>query len=437
MSAIMSRPKEPSPFFALPLELREEVYKDVLASPNQGQNILRTCREMHLEARKCLYQTPLSFRSQYKLYTWLDQAPHELLVCVSEIAIHIQDVDLKPILDARTLGPLKQSRTHLLTPEIYHAEVQNLGRSLKKIPNLKAITIRSLRTPSFLYHDFMAQFLNLLIATCPSLMGIRLDGEFHHQELHFLSGLKRLESFCFDGFSSSSPAATAQILAKLEQLRTLALVSNRLPIAPTVDLHHESMPKIKSFTSEVARAMRQLASFSVFESAPASSRNLFFTPEVLSSLQEHKALKHLSVNLSHTPDTATLSSLEEFLDKTYIERLELDWPDLDPSILERYNLLSGHLKVLWVRAKSEGNTLDLLRLIVKRHKNRQMDELKKVVLVRSSKYGERVLEGTCNRKDSATDAKKVGLNFFSLSHAFNSKLFSNGKGCHTPFMQIY
>jgi hypothetical protein len=164
---------------------------------------------------------------------------------------------------------------------------------------------------------------------------------------------------------------------------------------------------------------------------------LFFTPEVLSSLQEHKALKHLSVNLSYTPDTATLSSLEEFLDKTYIERLELDWPDLDPSILERYNLLSGHLKVLWVRAKSEGNTLDLLRSIVKRHKNRQMGELKKVVLVRSSKYGERVLEGTCNRKDSATDAKKVGLNFFSLSHAFNSELFSNEKGCHTPFMQSY
>jgi hypothetical protein len=397
----MSGLEKASPFFSLPLELREEIYKGVLSAPDHGPDILRTCHEIYTEARKHLYQMPLSFRSQNTLYKWLEQAPPELLVYVSEISIHLQDVDLKPILDTGTLDVMEWTRPHLLTPEIYQSEVEKLKKSLNQLPNVRALTIRALSTgSSFLYRDLMAQFLKLLGTSIPSLLDLCLEGEFCHQELQFLSSLKRLESFSFGGFSSSSPTAMAQILAKLKHLRSLALVSERAPPTSRVDVHVESTPKLQSFTGEVVRAINQLASFSVFESVPASLPNLFFTPEVLSSLQNHKALKHLSVKLAHTPDIATLSSLQEFLDRTSIERLELDWPNLNPLLLGRYNLLGEGLKVLWIRAKGEADAIKMLESIFETCMAGNTAKLKKVVLVRSTKYREQAQDEMRDRKGS-------------------------------------
>jgi hypothetical protein len=424
----MSGSATPSPFFALPLELREEIYKGVLSAKGHGLQILRTCHEIHVEARKCLYQKPIIFRSQYVLSEWLEQAPCELLTHVSEISIHIQDVDLKPILAASTTDLLRSTRPRLQTPEIYHSEVQKLGHSLMAMPNIRAITVRALRTTtSFLYRDFVTQFVNLLSTSCPGLTDLCLEGEFCHQELQFLSGFKRLQSFSFDGFSSSSPSAAAQIFANLKQLRALALVSEPAATNRSLEVHRESLPKIQSFTSEVMRAMSQLASFSVYECAPSSRPNLFFTTEVLSSLGDHKTLKHLSVKLSHTPDAATLVSLEEFVDKTSIEELELDWPDLNPSYLEQYGLLGVHLEDLWVRAKCEADAFDILWSIVENRKAGELGELKRIVLVRAAKCKDIAKDGTWDRKDSATETEKVSLYLVPSSATAQGMLHPNAK----------
>jgi hypothetical protein len=419
-----------SPFFALPLELREEIYKGVLSAKGQGLHILRTCHEIHVEARKCLYQKPIIFRSQHVLSRWLKQAPRELLTHVSEISIHIQDVDLKPILAAGTSGLLRSTRPRLQTPEIYHSEVQKLGHSLMAMPNISTITIRALRTTtSFLYRDFITQFFDLLSVSCPGLTDLCLEGEFRHQELQFLSGFKRLKSFSFEGFSSSSPAATAQIFANLKQLRTLALVSEPAATNPSLQVLAESLPKIQSFTSEVMRAMSQLASFSVFEWAPSSRPNLFFTPEVLSSLGDHKTLKHLSVKLVYAPDTATLVSLEELLDKTSIKELELDWLDLDPSHLEQYDFLGSHLEDLWVRAKSEADASDILWAIFERRKAGELGELNRIVLVRAAKCKGIVQDRTCDRKDRATETEKVSLYLVTSFATAKGMLHPGAKDC--------
>jgi hypothetical protein len=401
----MSGPEKPSLFFGLPLELREEIYKGVFSARGQGLDVLRTCHEIYAEARKCLYQQPIIFRSQHMLFGWLDQAPRELLIYVSDVSIHVQDVDLKPILDAGASDSLEPTRLRLLTPEIYHSEVQKLAQSLKEMPNIRTITIRALRAPtSFIYRDFIAQFFNVLSTSCPGVADLRLEGECSHQGLHFLSGFKRLESFSFDGFLSSSPVNTAQILVSLEQLRTLTFTSECISTTPRFEIHGVNSPKTQSFTKEVMHALSQLASISVLERASTSLPNLVLTSEVLSSLHGHKTLKHLSVKLSHAPDTATLVTLEQFLDKISIERLELDWPDLDPSVLEQHVLLSGHLQEFWIRAKSEADIFDILWLIVESREAEELGKLKKVVLVRAAKSKG---EGRCGRKDSAMEIEHV------------------------------
>jgi hypothetical protein len=413
----MSRPTKTSSFFDLPLELREEIYRGVLSVPGQGLDILRTCHEIHTETRKCLYQKPIRFRSQHSLYEWLEQAPRELLMYVSDITIHIQDVDLKPILDTGTFDSLERTRPRLLTPAIYQAEVEKLEQSLKRIPNVRTITIQALSTASsFLYHDFMTQLMEVLGKSCPSLSSLHLEGEFYHQELQFLSTIKRLESFAFDGFSSSSPADVAEILAKLEHLCSLTLISTCASSITSVDLRVENTPKVQSFPSDILRAINQLASFSVFESVPASSPNLFFTPEVMSSLHDHKTLKHLSVKLSQGPDIATLTSLEDFLDSISIEKLELDWPDLHPLLLEKYHLLGRHLEVLWIRADSEADASEILWSIVDSRGAGHSKKLDKVVLIRSTKYKRKAQDGVDVKKGSTIGTQSVSHSPFAHSY---------------------
>jgi hypothetical protein len=410
--AIMSRPS----FFDLPLELREEIYKGVLFAPGQGPDILRTCHDMHTETRKCLYQKPLIFRSQHALYKWLEKTPRELLVYVSNITIRIQDVDLKPILDTGTFDSLERIRPRLLTPAIYQAEVKKLEQSLKSIPHVRTITIRA-QSPasSFLYRDFMTHLLKVLGKSCPGLLDLHLEGEFFHQELQFLSSLKRLESFSFDGFSSSSPVAVAEILAKLKQLRSLALISKCTPSTRSIEPYVEGTLKVQSFPSDVVRAISQLASFSVFESVPASSQNLFFTPEVLSSLHDHKTLKHLSVKLSQGPDIMTLTSLDDFLNRTSIESLELDWPDLDPLLLEQHHILGRDLKILWIRADSEADAAEILWSIADSYGAGESKKLNKVVLIRSTKYKAKAQDAIYDRIGCAIRMQSVSLSSFAHS----------------------
>ena len=421
-----------SPFFSLPLELREQIYQSLLSSPAQGSDVLRTCHEIYTEARKFLYQRPLTFRSQAVLYTWLANAPKELLSHVSKICLNVQDVDLNPILSAEDSIDQSCTPPRLMTWELYKAELARLEQALRRIPTVKSITIRAPSSQhSFLYHKFMTGILDMLSPLFPDLLDLQLDGNFHHQNLAFLSGLKHLESFSFDGFSSSLPAATAKILSSLQHLNNLSLFSQHATLAPEFGLHSAVTAKRQSFTGDVVRTISRLASFSVTERDPGLSPTLFFTSEVLSSLQDHKTLKGLSIHLSHTPDDETLESLGNFLERSSIERLELDWPDLHPSVLERYRLLGGSLKVLWVRAKSEAHAFEILLSISESREGGDIRKLKKVGLVRSTENYGHVHTMIGDRKESKigpSDRKTCNVCF---SPRPSVHLFTKGRRCNS------
>jgi hypothetical protein len=421
----MTQAKMSSPLFDLPLELREDVYKSVLYTSDPS--ILQTCREVCAEARKFLYQRPLSFQSQAALHTWLGQNPQELLNHVFDITLHIQEVDLKPILNLRTISPQHRSQPRLSTLKLYQLEINRIQQALSRIPNVKTITIRTLLgRPSYLYREFVDQILTILSTLHPSLRDLRLEGNFHHHELGFLSNLQNLEYFSFDGFSSSSPAATANILASLPNLVGLSLISEHS--LPTINdaSHHRFAGKRQSFTGDVACRLGKLASFSVAERVPTSTPSLFFTPDVLASLHNHQTLKDLSIHLSQAPNTAILEFLESFLEGTPIERLELDWPGLDPFVLERYLLLNESLRVVWARASSEADAFEILWSLVERRAAGELCELKRVVLIRSleiSHESHNASPSCSERKDSGLGQADLGyysVSPFSLAFTYDS-----------------
>jgi hypothetical protein len=150
--------------------------------------------------------------------------------------------------------------------------------------------------------------------------------------------------------------------------------------------------------------MNQLASFAVTEMVPTSSPTLFFTTEILTSLHNHSTLTSLSVRLSHAPDNEVLEALENFLERSNTRRLELDWPDLDPVVLERFGLLADKLNCLWVRAKSEADAFDILWSVAESLEAGDIRELRKIVLLRSYAICVDVLSKACERKDSGIEA---------------------------------
>jgi hypothetical protein len=384
----MSVSIQETPLFALPLELRELIYKRVLASPAHGPALLQTCRAVHLEAHKFLFQRPLHFDGQLDFYRWLDHAPPEFLTYTKELSISIQDVDMRPLL--RLQDPVQaSSSSQLLTWQLYEAELDRLKHALKKLPNVKTITLIALsHHQPFLYREFLTKVLWLLSSLYPHLEDLRLEGNLHYQDLRFLSRLDRLQSFSFDGFSSSSPAETATVLASLENLTQLSIVSQSALLTPDHQLHSGFTSKRQSLTGDVLRTVNKLASFSVTERTPRFSSTLFFTPEVLASLHNHRSLNSLSIALSRAPDTEVLLSLEALLESSPIEELELDWPQLDPLVLESYTLLSHTLRVLWVRAASAASAFEILWSIAECREAGDLGAMEKVVLVRSmEEYG--------------------------------------------------
>ena len=155
---------------SLPAELREQIYRNVHSSPEQGPEILQTCRQIEREAHKFLYQRPLSFSNQLSLYTWVDATPDDLLSHVTDISVAIRDIDLRPVLCPHAFTPSSSLRPQLLTWELYETEISKLISTLGRVPKVKTITIISPSVcQSHLYGEFVSRILDGLHSTSSNL----------------------------------------------------------------------------------------------------------------------------------------------------------------------------------------------------------------------------------------------------------------------------
>jgi hypothetical protein len=380
----MSNLNQIPPILALPLELREFIYKEVLSNSSQGPQLLRACREIYADAHKFLFQRRINFRGQTALHHWLDQVPVIRLHHITDITLELRDVNLTPLLSPASGAATAPSTPRLLAWEIHEHELDRLNEALGKFQNIKTLTIRALpERQSFLYREFLAKVLESLGSLYPRLSSLALEGNFHYQSLSFLSSLEELESLSFDGFSSTSPSETAAILSNLTHLTNLSLISQHVLLTPTTHIHSNFTSKSQSLTTPVLLAMKRLASLSVTETMHPATRPLFFTPEVLTSLRDHSTLSSFSVRLSHVPSNEALAAFEYFLNSAPgIERLELDWPGLEPAILETYTLLSERVKDFWVRCEGIEIAFDILYTVLEDIEEGGLQGLKRIVLVK-------------------------------------------------------
>lgn len=392
----------------LPLEMRELIYQQVLLDASQGPQILRVCQSIHFEARKFLYQRPIIFRSQKALNEWLAQRPNDVLQDVQEISLELQDVDLSPILmPVSPAGSSERSRS-LQTWDLYETDLDALDQAFKKLPNVTALTIRALEgRQTHLYEVFLAKVLQMIASHWPALQDLSLGGNMHNQSLRFMETLGALNAFCFDGFSATEPAETAAMLSR-HNLTRITIASQPTLLTPTRGQHSNITYKSQSFDSSVLRKIDRLASLSISERVPtAASSALFFTSEILGSLHALKTLAVLSLRLSHTPDEHTLDALDDLLKRsTSIERLELDWPHLNPVILY---ILTNRLKFLWIRAADLTAASDILAAILESREDGGVQGLRRVVLVRSVRAAEPIVdEMDCDNDDVEDDGSEYG-----------------------------
>jgi hypothetical protein len=399
----MANSEDSSQLAALPLELREQIYKVVLSSPSQGPALLRTCREIRTEAHKFLFQRPIILGGQKALYRWLDESPSEFLLQVTEMSLKLQDVDLTSLLQTHSSTDEPSTPSPLSICELYEAELIRLEQALRKVANVETLSIRKLSNePSFLYRDFVAKCLHMLSSVYPALKSLRLDGDFQHHDLSFLKCFRHLDSFSFDGFSSSSPASTADVLSELDALSNLSLTSQHGRPIPDLHIHTDTMTKRQSFTVEVVRIFNRPTPSTVTKPIAVAPLALLFAPVVLASLQYFKTLNSISILLSYTPDIVMLQSLEHMLEICLIKRLELDWPHLDPLCLEEWRLLTDSLQVFWVRTRSESDAFEILWSIFESREARDSRDLRKVVLKCCATEPIVVSTVVENRRDSTT-----------------------------------
>jgi len=159
-------PPEGNRLLSLPAELQEQIYRNILSSPEQGPEILQTCRQIEREARKFLYQRPISFSNQLSLYTWVDATPDDLLSHVTNISVAIRDVDLRPVLRPHAFTTSSPVQPPLLSWGLYETEISRLISTLGRLPHIKKIVIKSSAIcQSHLYGEFVSRILGGLHPT--------------------------------------------------------------------------------------------------------------------------------------------------------------------------------------------------------------------------------------------------------------------------------
>lgn len=373
--------RQGTPFLALPLELREYVYKEVLSHPFCLPQILQVCREIYSEARKFLYQRPILFQSQSDLRQWLENKPEEMLEHVYNFQLELQDVDLTSLLIPTSLGDQPDRSGSLRTWELYELELYNLDQSFKRLSNVRVVTIRALTgRQTRLYDEFLANVLQMLGGHFAAMHELILEGNTHNQSMKFLESLKALKALSFDGFSASDPVEIAATLSKINVTR-ISIVSQPTLLTPIQSRHSNFTSKSQSFDGSVLRTTKQLMSFSITEpAATPATGGLYFNSDILHSLQNHETLSRLSLCLSYTPDEDALDRLRDCLkDSCSIERLELDWPHLESSIS---HIMTHRLKSLWLRVSDMKAASVILDTILESKKDGEVQGLWEIILIR-------------------------------------------------------
>lgn len=199
------RPKRhPSLLLALPAELRSAIYSAALFDNDNDLFLLRTCKQIYMEASPALYQRPVSFSSQAKLISWVEKSEEGDLKRVRTLSLRLTDIDMSSLFDA---GPSRKSSSTTAWG-LHQQELQKLDQALRSLPGLQHLTIiPPERNNSQLLRSMYLSLLEMIPVRLPSLTQLTIhDDESLVQKL---SSLKQLSGRAWVVFDSSKAPRTA------------------------------------------------------------------------------------------------------------------------------------------------------------------------------------------------------------------------------------
>ena len=321
-------------FLTLPLEIREQVYSEILVTmPCTLLQLLRSNRQISKEAQPFLYKQPIIFDGQVELFSWLKKVDRDLLRHVTTIKFKLHDIDAKRIVGA--LGErLRRVKVSPGTPAVdsnpydmaCEQQVKRIGEVFSLLANVKDLTIlecqQSDPQPSF---HMLVAFSQELGRRFPSLQTLSIQNDFFPTT--FISKFSHLRTLRLTGFSTTGPAETEAALSVLPCLSSLSITS------PSAGLTFQQRPgytgplRVQCITPAVLGSLRNLKYLSIYDaldSTASKPKPVFITPDLFASLSS-LPLTTLRLATNHPMVPAqTLQAMWSFLASPSCPLLFLD-----------------------------------------------------------------------------------------------------------------
>lgn len=228
-----------STLLRLPPELRDEIYRFALLSPDTTLSLLTTSHQLKMEAQPLLYQRPIKLSSQAKLFDWIRRSRSSNLRQVKNLTLRLTDIDLSPLLDPGIL----QTHPQISAWTLYNDEIAHLDRAFRAIPALVELTI----IPPRIIHSQLLRGLYLsLLALIPDHYP-RLRLLVIHDESAVLEAVAALQGLPKVTFKEpATPSRSPQSVGTPPSLRPSPSKST-LVKSPRIKLEDEEQPPQPAF----------------------------------------------------------------------------------------------------------------------------------------------------------------------------------------------
>ena len=356
-------------FLGLPLELRQQIYEEMLNFPATDHiSLLCVCRQTFHEGCMSFYRRTLICVSQDELYQFSTTHDLETLQCITSLDLTLREVNpavMQPALAMLVMGLPINSRQHP-----YSGEIEKVTESLSSMKNLRHLSVlppnnRTQNPPS---RDLFESLFSWIRNDYTQLHSLQVTVE--HTSLTFLSALRSLRSLSCSGFSTTSPEEMLNVVTKLKQLEELKLVAQPKMLHRRQRYGHQQRVVVKSFTDAVFRSMRPLKWISICEVAESThDKPSFLTGSFLEALyQTHRQnLRQMNLTSDTNLDASAATQLRALLQSTTsLSSLRLGWPSMDIDLIQHLPMALRHLEFVVSELPVSPLSMDQLRSLISR-----------------------------------------------------------------------
>ncbi|CAK1360039.1 hypothetical protein CB0940_06148 [Cercospora beticola] len=186
----------------LPAELRIRIWTETLRA-SADTSLLHTCRTLYMESSSILYQRPVHFASQKKLFAWIDRSESSELTRVRFLTLRLTDVDLSSLFNTSP----NSNGQRISAWDLYQRELIRLDEALEALPSLsQLILVPPDKHKSVFLKSMYMCFLRRIPVRCHKLE--RLIVHDDNSVLQKVPELRRLAKVVCDNSTSSQSPST-------------------------------------------------------------------------------------------------------------------------------------------------------------------------------------------------------------------------------------